>query len=257
MLRQRGLWELRVPVVVERREMGRVMESTIHGSNTQQIWSEFGDRLRAFIARRVDSEADADDILQEVFLRIHQHAGSVKRSDRLTSWLFQVTRNAITDYYRAPARREQPESVAGVVARGRTTLAVPAVDFDLDAAQVRAELASCLRPMVERLPPPYREAVALVDLAGVPQTEAAARQGLSISGMKSRVQRGRRALKDILVDCCPVQLDTTGRIVDYDRPDPACTTCAGSGEVATLIEEPGNDCGCCRDSVTSGIRVLP
>ena len=56
---------------------------------------------------------EAEEILQEVFLRIHRYAGGVNQSDRLTSWLFQVTRNAIADYYRAPARREHPESFLG------------------------------------------------------------------------------------------------------------------------------------------------
>ena len=51
------------------------MISQAQHCDTQQIWSEFGDRLRAFIARRVASEADADDILQDVFLRIHRRAG--------------------------------------------------------------------------------------------------------------------------------------------------------------------------------------
>jgi RNA polymerase sigma-70 factor (ECF subfamily) len=76
-------------------------------SPTQQIWAEFGERLRAFIARRVDSDADADDILQDVFLRIHRRAGTVEHSERLVSWLFQVTRNAIADFYRNPGRRRE------------------------------------------------------------------------------------------------------------------------------------------------------
>jgi RNA polymerase sigma-70 factor, ECF subfamily len=76
-------------------------------SDTQQIWVEFGDRLRAFITRRVESDADADDILQDVFLRIHRHVETVERRERLVSWLFQVTRNAIVDYYRAPVRRRE------------------------------------------------------------------------------------------------------------------------------------------------------
>src|ERR671910_3491358 len=99
------------------------MDTTIPGSDTQQIWSEFGDRLRAFIARRVDSDADADDILQDVFLRIHRHASTVERRERLVSWLFQVTRNAIVDYYREPVRRRELPS--GVLS-------------DLEEAEVRA-----------------------------------------------------------------------------------------------------------------------
>jgi RNA polymerase sigma-70 factor (ECF subfamily) len=235
-----------------------MVRATAH-SDTEQLWLEFGDRLRAFITRRVRSEADAEDILQDVFLRIHQHAGGLNRADRLTSWLFQVTRNAIVDYYRAPVRREYPENDTVSTTLEKTEMASPAMAIDIDAARARQELARCLRPMVERLPPPYREAVALVDLAGVPQTEAAARQGLSVSGMKSRVQRGRRALKDVLVACCPVQFDTGGRIVDYDRSGPACTACDGSGEIATPREDRDTDPGsCCVPSraSTSEMRVF-
>jgi RNA polymerase sigma-70 factor (ECF subfamily) len=214
-------------------------------SDTQVIWSEFGHRLRAFIRQRVRNEEDAEDILQEVFLRIHRYAGDVNRSDRLTSWLFQVTRNAITDYYRAPVRREHPERFLGMETLERPEPADPGMETDLDSDQARAELASCLRPMVERLPAHYREAVALVDLTGVAQTEAAAQLGLSVSGMKSRVQRGRRGLKEILVACCPVETDGGGRVVDFDRPASGCAHCGGAGQAVALVAERGARRGTC------------
>src|SRR5215211_1418125 len=141
------------------------MDSTIPGSDTQQIWTEFGDRLRAFIARRVDSEADADDILQDVFLRIHRHAGSVERRERLVSWLFQVTRNAIADYYRAPGRRrELPAGAPQDLERKEEQVMNRVEIVDDDSPQTRRELAACLGPMVARLPLLYREAVMLIDL---------------------------------------------------------------------------------------------
>jgi RNA polymerase sigma-70 factor (ECF subfamily) len=192
---------------------------------TQQIWSEFGDRLRAFIARRVGSEADADDILQDVFLRIHRHAGSVEQSERLVSWLFQVTRNAIVDHYRAPERRRELPSGAAQDLEREWNLAWDGDDRDLDSLAARRELSACLRPMIARLPPLYREAVALVDLDGLPQQEAAARAGLSLSGMKSRVQRGRQALKALLHDCCRIEPDAGGRVTDFEPPAAGC----GSG----------------------------
>lgn len=209
--------------------------------DTHQIWIEFGDRLRAFIVQRVRSEADAEDILQEVFLRVHKHAAGVNHTDRLTSWLYQVTRNAIVDYYRAPSRREQVESVAGVAADDWPAPLDFGIEPDDDAALVRSELASCLRPMVEHLPPVYREAVVLVDLDGLTQIEAAARHGISTSGMKSRVQRGRRALKGLLVECCPVQLDSGGRIVDFDRPGSGCQACSGTDHGAAPTEDRGHE----------------
>jgi RNA polymerase sigma-70 factor (ECF subfamily) len=224
-------------------------------SDTQVIWSEFGHRLRAFIRQRVRNEEDAEDILQEVFLRIHRYAGGVNQSDRLTSWLFQVTRNAIADYYRAPARREHPESFLGTAEFDRPEPAAPELESDLDSVQARTELASCLRPMVERLPPHYRQAVALVDLSGLPQTEAAAHLGLSVSGMKSRVQRGRRSLKEILVACCPVETDGGGRVVDFDRPDSGCAGCGGADETVTLAANRGHGGPCCAPASARTIEL--
>ena len=203
------------------------MVSATQGTDTQQIWSEFGDRLRAFIARRVASEADAEDILQDVFLRIHRHAGSVEHHERLVSWLFQVTRNAIADYYRAPGRRRELLAGTPQVLDRDSDQAMNRVEvIDDDSPETRRELAACLGPMVARLPPLYRDAVELVDLEGLPQHKAAARSGITVSGMKSRVQRGRQALKGLLDACCHIDLDAGGRITDYQPRDGGCGPCA-------------------------------
>jgi RNA polymerase sigma-70 factor (ECF subfamily) len=185
------------------------------GCNTQEIWAEFSSRLRGFIARRVDSDADVDDILQDVFLRIHRHAGSLERRERLVAWLFQVTRNAIVDYYRAPGRRrELPSGAPRDLERGQPPAWGELEDDDGASSGACRELAACLGPMIAQLTPLYRDAVTLIDLDGLPQHEAAARAGLSLSGMKSRVQRGRRALEHLLHDCCRIELDAGGRITD-------------------------------------------
>ena len=88
-----------------------------------------------------------------------------------------------------------------------------------DSGQLRTELAGCLRPMIERLSREYRQAVILVDLEGLTQQEAAAHLGLSLSGMKSRVQRGRRQLKGMLEACCTIELDRRRGVADYDLRD--------------------------------------
>jgi RNA polymerase sigma-70 factor, ECF subfamily len=196
-------------------------------SDTQQLWSAFGERLRVFIRRRVDSDADADDILQEVFLRIHRHADTVERQERLVSWLFQVTRNVIADYYRAPVRRrELPAGAPSDLEEAEERAWDSMEDGDGESREARRELAACLRPMIEQLPPRYRTAVTLVDLEGVLQKEAAARAGVSLSGMKSRVQRGRQALEHLLHDCCRIELDAGGRITDYQPRGDGCGPCA-------------------------------
>lgn len=201
------------------------MISHTQADTTEQIWSEFGGRLHAFIARRIGSAADADDILQEVFLRIHRHASAIEQRERLASWLFQVTRNAITDYYRAPVRRElsagSPSDLEGDADRGEGVLDERG---EVDGETAR-ELAHCLRPLVSRLPPHYREAITLVDLNGIPQKDAATQAGLSLPGMKSRVQRGRQALALLLQECCRLDIDAGGRVMDYEPRGSGCAPC--------------------------------
>jgi RNA polymerase sigma-70 factor (ECF subfamily) len=203
------------------------MVSETQQADTQQLWSAFAERLRTFIARRVESDADADDILQEVFLRIHRHADTVERQERLVSWLFQVTRNAIADYYRAPVRRrELPSGAPHDLERTEERSWDSGEDGDSESREARRELAACLRPMIDQLPPRYRAAVTLVDLKGLPQKEAAARSGVSLSGMKSRVQRGRQALEHLLHDCCRIELDAGGRVIEYQPWGDGCGPCA-------------------------------
>ncbi len=79
--------------------------------------------------------------------------------------------------------------------------------------------------MIQRLPETYREAVILSEIKGLTQKEVAQMQGTSLSGAKSRVQRGRALLKEMLADCCRLEFDHKGRLCDYERKDKACDAC--------------------------------
>jgi RNA polymerase sigma-70 factor (ECF subfamily) len=198
-------------------------------NEAEGIWYEFHDQLHAFIARRVDNEADVEDILQNVFLRVHQSLGTLQRADRLASWLYQVTRNAIADYYRAPERRREiPTDFTLETEVGRNGVQGnigTLLDSDEQRAKAVEELANCLRPMTHRLPAHYRDAISFAELDGLTQREAAERYGISVSGMKSRVQRGRQMLKRMLDECCQIHLGPDGRIADYECQDSSCGHC--------------------------------
>ncbi len=176
-------------------------------SVSEQLWHDVHVRLTAFVAQRIDDPADVADLVQTVFLRVHQHAASIDQDDRLLPWLFQVTRNAIADYYRSPARRREVGS--------ESLDSVDAV-IESDDTTALAELSSCVRPMVEALPDPYREALTLVELGGLAQVDVATRLGISVSGMKSRVQRGRTMLREVLLACCEVSRSATGGVLDFE-----------------------------------------
>ena len=197
--------------------------------DVNELWMQVQQKLRAFISRRVPNEAEVDDILQDVFLRMHRRLDSLKDPRRVVSWVFQITRHVIADYYRAPnRRREVAAGLASDMEATHSTPAPPLLPASGESALLRKELASCLRPMVEQLSNPYREAVTLVELDGLTQQAAAKRLGLSLSGMKSRVQRGRRQLKHLIEECCVIQLDRRRSITDYTVRDQECSTCTPS-----------------------------
>lgn len=181
-------------------------------NTSEKVWQEYHSKLRAFIKSRVSDDAATDDILQNVFLKIHTRLASLKDVTKLQSWLYQITRNAVIDHYR---------------------LQKPAVELPDQLLQsepdpgekVTQELADCLQPMIQRLPETYREAVVLSEIKGLTQKEVARMQGISLSGTKSRIQRGRALLKEMLADCCRLEFDHKGRLSDYERKDNSCDAC--------------------------------
>lgn len=184
-------------------------------------WEELYGNLRTFIGRRVRNPSDVDDLVQRVLLQIVKGLGSLRNAERLHAWIYRTARNVIVDYYRSPTVRREVASGSAQDLESAKRDDTEAPSFEDGEGAALAELAACMTPMLRQLPPRYLEAVTLADLEGVNQAEAARRAGISISGMKSRVQRGRKQLKAILEECCRIQLDRRGTIVAYDphKPD--------------------------------------
>jgi RNA polymerase sigma-70 factor (ECF subfamily) len=190
------------------------------GEPTEQVWRDLLGRLHTFVRRRIADPNRAEDVVAEILLRIHQNIDSLDDAQRLPNWVFRIARNAVIDEYRRAGR-------------GREHLVPTLTDEpdaeppDEDAPAVLAELANCLRPLLTRLPAEQRRAVEMIDLDGTAQADAAQHEGVSLSGMKSRVQRGRRRLAELLGQCCVLTLDARGVPIDYTPP--ARCHCTGQG----------------------------
>jgi RNA polymerase sigma-70 factor (ECF subfamily) len=186
--------------------------------STDVIWTRLSDDLRRFIRRRVSDDHVADDLLQETFVRVHRNLATLQDADRLTAWVYQIARNVIHDHHRQTAR---------------ATLALvddPANEEEDRLGCLRSRASEWLDEMVRQLPDGYREAVQLSEIEGLPQQEVADRLGLSLSGAKSRIQRGRAMLKDILDQCCHFEFDRRGNVMDYE-PKPDRTMCRNCDEM--------------------------
>lgn len=179
-------------------------------STTEEIWEKLHRKLRSFFLKRVPDKETAEELLQTTFLKIHENIERVKNSERISAWTFQIARNVLVDFYRAQA------------------VAAEELAQDIEAENpveenLNEEVASWLPAMIEELPEKYREALVLYEIEGLPQQAIADKLGISLSGAKSRIQRGRSKLKDVLLKCCSFRKDRRGNLIEYQKKRPGVT----------------------------------
>ena len=168
----------------------------------ETIWSDYSPKLMRFILSRVSDHSAAEDILQDVFLKIQSRIKTLTDHTKLESWIYQITRNTIIDHY-------------------RTTKILDAVPEDLPVFEKTPEKIDCktgyasIKAIIDTLPPKYAEALFMTEFEGLTQKELAQKLNLSQAGAKSRLQRARKMLKDKLQQCCRIEYDSHGTVVDY------------------------------------------
>ncbi|HWA77264.1 MAG TPA: RNA polymerase sigma factor SigZ [Polyangiaceae bacterium] len=177
------------------------------GPEARGAWKDLEQRLRPYLARRVASPADIDDLLQDIFVRMHQGLSELRDEERFGGWVYRIAHSAIVDHARRRARSAQTSPTEDVTAD---------VAADVPEDQLQSDLGECVALFVGRLPSPYREAITLTELEGLTQKEAAEMLGVSLSGLKSRVQRGRKKIRYMFEECCQISVDCRGRVIECE-----------------------------------------
>jgi RNA polymerase sigma-70 factor (ECF subfamily) len=174
------------------------------------VWQEIDGHLRPFVARRLADPNDLGDVMQDIYLRIQSGLPSLRDAERFGPWVYRVARSALVDHGRS--RQRQRLAVGEEVA---ADLPDPIPDEEDGGAE--RELAKHLAVFVAALSSPFRQAITLTELQGMTQKDAAEMLGISLSGMKSRVQRGRQQIQEMLLACCDIGIDARGRVMSYER----------------------------------------
>jgi len=177
--------------------------------STENLWSEFSRQLRVFIQHQVKNETVTDDILQEVFIKIHSGINSLNDHAKVRSWIYQIARNQIIDYF----RRHQP--VLFPIESPHNPEEDAPDNFMLKAIED-------MIGMMDELPEGYCEALCLIEIGGMNQKTYAEKVGISYSGAKSRIQRARKMLKDMLMKCCHYQFDVYGTVLEIHPKNCCC-----------------------------------
>lgn len=171
-------------------------------TSVEAAWLAYRQQLFSFIRSKVETTEDAEDILNDVFVKLTKAINEHFIPDNISSWLYRVTKNSIVDYYRAKRQFEPlPEALS----------AIPETENTLK------QLSNCMLPMIQALPERYRHPLILSEIEGKKYNAVAADLGLSVPAVKSRILRGRKKLQQRLLSCCTLYRNNAGETVDYEQ----------------------------------------
>jgi len=184
------------------------------------IYTQFNRSLLSFIRSKIRSKEDAEDILQNVFIKISSNVNKLSDEEKLQSWIFTITRNAIIDYYRINASHKSIE-VDSVVEDNML------VEESNDPTK---GLDLCMKSMIDLLPEEYRTIIIDSELKGIKQKDLAEKYNMAYPSMRSRVQRGRERLKQLFYNCCHIETDSHGNVLAAQARTDCNGPCSPSGE---------------------------
>ncbi|HPH46399.1 MAG TPA: RNA polymerase sigma factor SigZ [Chryseolinea sp.] len=177
-------------------------------------WTKTQQELKSFVYYKVKDKALAEDIVQDVFLKIHSRLDQLKDDEKIISWIYQITRNTITDHFRAQAKSFQPYDL----------------DWESNPTGLNDCVSSCLNEMLLTLPEKYREAIELTEFKNLTQLDLADKLNISYSGAKSRVQRARQMLKEKMEEQYHIKMDAYGNVIVCENRSPCNCTNAPTEE---------------------------
>ena len=169
--------------------------------NINEVVQEFYEFLKAYIIKKTNDINLAEDIVQEVMLKlVESHKKSIKVNN-IKAWLFQVTRNTIADYYKDYYNKNKIEFNFNEDWK----------EHSISSENISTILESdFIIPMIGLLPEKYAKPLHLSDIENIPQKEIALQLNLGLSATKMRIQRGREKLKSLFIECCDIQYDKSG-----------------------------------------------
>ncbi len=170
---------------------------------TEEIWNSYYTSLYSFVLKRVGNTTVTKDILQNIFVKIHKHLDALQDASKAKSWVFQIARNELVNYYRVNAPYVAEKDSKPIQD------AIPTDDF------------CCFERFLEELPEQYKKAITLVYIDGKTNADAADELQLSLPNVKAQIRRAKGFLKERFRDCCKYSINTSGKLIG--QPD--CAFC--------------------------------
>lgn len=184
------------------------------------IYSEFHAKVSRYLERMVDKN-DAEDLAQEVFLKINKGLKDFKGKSSLSTWVYRIATNAALDKMKSRSYREQGETVT-LEEAGNETEGVCLEETSLSAEReaIRGEMSECIREFVDRLSTDYRTVIVLSEIKDLANQQIADILGISLDAVKIRLHRARARLKAEFEAGCDFYHDEDGKLACDRRKKP-------------------------------------
>ena len=181
-----------------------------HPPDFQTIYDEFQPKICRYLSRLVGA-TDAEDLTQEVFVKVSQALPTFRGESKLSTWIYRIATNTAFDRLRSPSL--QRAARAAVEDPQLATEESLGIDQEL----VRQEMNECIRRYIDTLPPRYRSAVILNEDEGLTNQQIADVLGISLDTVKIRLHRARSRLKNDLGSGCAFYRDERNELACEPR----------------------------------------
>jgi RNA polymerase sigma-70 factor (ECF subfamily) len=166
-------------------------------TETALNWNNVQNELKGFVYKRVKDKALTEDIVHDVFLKVQAKIHQVKESDKLFGWIYQITRNTITDHFRKNSKTINPKDI----------------DWESSPPNFNDCVTNAIKDLIPGLPDKYRIPLEMTELQSMSQLEVAEKLGLNYTTAKARVQRARQMLKKRMEEVLIVKTDGYGNVI--------------------------------------------
>ncbi|MEY3417130.1 MAG: hypothetical protein RL060_1242 [Bacteroidota bacterium] len=167
--------------------------------------------IKRFVGKQIHQTADRDDVVQNIFMKVHEKKNTLLTEEKVRAWVYKIAQNAIYDYYRAQKGKEN-----------RDLALVENAPF---AEEEQPNLQACLNPFIKKLPASYAQAIELSEIQEIKLQDIATQLHLNLSTVKSRVQRGKKMIKDMFVSCCDFSINDKGQLIGEHKDPATCPIC--------------------------------
>jgi RNA polymerase sigma-70 factor (ECF subfamily) len=176
--------------------------------NIENLWKNVYGKIFGYVSKHVKDLDETNDIIQNTFIKVREHIDELKHPGKAEQWMFRIAQNSMYDYFREKKKESELQK--------NLQISIQNDGNEANESIIKTQNLSDYAGFISNsLPEKYRIAVYMADIEGKSMKEVATALDLSVSGAKSRVQRGRKMIKELILQCCQVQTDVYGNIIDY------------------------------------------